>query len=535
MLLMMLPALLFAEPVGLLQAQRQAEAVMGKHMTRMPNTVTRSTADLQLPYYIFMAEDGMGFCIVAANDTLPAILGYSRENKVTSAEAMPDGLKLYLKHISLLESNKMDALDIQVSPVVEPLCPSSWGQDKPYNNLCPLKDGQACPTGCVATAMAQIMYRWQWPEQGIGYSWAKDGVGETYHGSLEHVYDWASMCATTAENIVSEAASEAVSTLLYDCGLSVNMNYKTDGSGAVSPIKAFYTNFGFIPTTLRVHHRDCYTADEWLALIKNELSNGRPIYYSAFETSAGGDLSGHAFIVDGYDETDYVHVNWGWDGTWNGYFPLARLNPGGHLYKVGQRMTLGIEPARNGETGTPIEYPFISSPLKCSIGTSMRKSQAFTVSVFDISNPNANSHTWQLSMGIFDTKGQMLGEIKSGPVPSVTLSSGYITSSGTTINCKLKDSTPNGDYALRLLFRESGDTEWLQPDIYGGFTKSAIYIRINGTKVDITDGTDYIRTAVRDVRNDSPFTINYYDLQGRPAVNPRQGIYVRNGRTVLFQ
>ena len=501
LILTLLPALSQAEPVDLLLARRQAESIIGKPMLQLQPAETRSLNACPPKYYIFRASDGIGFCIMAADDVLPPILGYSRESHVTQAEAIPDALKLYLQNIALLEGTEAYSPSQNTEPSVEPLCPCDWGQDAPYNNLCPKKNGQTCPTGCVATALAQIMYHWQWPKQGKGYSWAKDGNGATYSGTLEHTYDWAAMRPTTGENLNSEAASIAVATLLYDCGLSVNMNYDTDGSGAVSPIKALSTNFGYIPTTLRIHHRECYTAEEWMALIKNELIKGRPIYYAAAsETNGGKDAAGHAFVIDGYDTGDNVHINWGWDGTWNGYFPLARMNPGSYKFNLRQQMTIGIEPARNGETGTPIEYPYIGEDLKCNVSGSIQKSQTFTVTVANISNPNANSHSWQLSMGIYDITGQLLGEVKSGRVPPISLEPGYYLGSGVNITCKISDNYSDGLYAIRLMFREAGTEKWLLPDMVGGWLKNGIYIKIANKRVFFTDGTEYIATAVNDLQ-----------------------------------
>lgn len=518
----MLPALLSAEPVGLRKALRQAEAIVGKPMSRLQAPATRASEAAEPPYYIFAATDGEGFCIVAADDSLPAILGYSHEARVSAVEDMPEALKLYLLNAVALERPDASTPQAAQASEVAPLCPTQWGQDKPYNTLCPQKAGRRCPTGCVATALAQIMYRWKWPIQGKGYSWAKDGNGETYSGTLEHIYNWDAMRATTGENQNDSAAAEAVATLLYDCGLSVNMNYDTDGSGAITPSKALSANFGYVASTLRTHHRDCYSSSEWLAMIKHELDNGRPIYYAAMSSINGSDNGmGHAFIIDGYDVADNVHVNWGWDGTWDGFFPLARLNPGNNLFDLKQQMTVGIIPARNGETGTLLEFPYVSEPLKCSVSTSMQKTQAFTVTVGQVSNPNANAHTWQLSIGIFDTSGQMLGEVKSGPTPSVSLNPGYISGSQTNISCKLKDSYPDGLYALRLIFREAGTDEWQLPDMVGGFTKNGIYIKIAGKRVTFSDGAEYIAVGVRDIpqqdvstRADETLT-RVYDTAGR--------------------
>ena len=127
----MLPALLSAEPVGLRKALRQAEAIVGKPMSQLQAPATRASEAAEPPYYIFAATDGEGFCIVAADDSLPAILGYSHEARVSAVEDMPEALKLYLLNAVALE--RPDASTPQAAQACEvaPLCPTQWGQDKP--------------------------------------------------------------------------------------------------------------------------------------------------------------------------------------------------------------------------------------------------------------------------------------------------------------------------------------------------------------------------------------------------------------------
>jgi len=404
-----------------------------------------------------------------------------------------------------------------------PLLTTQWGQGYPYNTLCPTKGNQHCPAGCVATAMAQLLRYWQWPVQGKGYSWATDGNGETYSATLEHTYAWPAMLSTTREYADQPISAQAVAQLVYDCGLSVNMNYDTDGSGAATPVKAFYENFGYVPTSMRMYNAECFSAAEWFAMICAEIDQHRPLYFRATSLTSGGrDAAGHAFVVDGYDANGNVHVNWGWDGDFDGYYALSRMNPGGYQFTINQAALFGLTPARNGETGTPTEYLFVRDPLTCNQSGTVQKTLTFNVSVSNVWNLNGSPHTWQLSLGLFDINNQMVGEVKTGRVSSLTAepNHGY---SGTfaEIGCSLKGTYPDGDYAIRLIFRDYGTTEWLLPDMAGGIAKNAVYVTLKGSRVTFTDGAAYIATAIRDLPADAatPVTDDHlthvYDATGR--------------------
>ncbi len=505
---------LHATPIDRATAQQRAEQVLGRAVKAVSSETLRrapkqglQTADA---YYVFNAADGQGFAIIAADDAFGTVLGYSTTQAFPIDKSMPCALQLYLNTFS--KAAEIGARqEIAAEHVVaatgnqQQLCLTEWGQGVPYNTLCPKKDGQLCPSGCVATALAQLLYYWRWPVQGKGYSWAKDGNGETYSGTLEHTYDWTAMLPTTAENKASEAAAQAVAQLMYDCGLSVNMDFDSDGSRAQTPIKALCEHFSYIPSTMRMYHAECYTTAEWFDMLRHEINQNRPIYYSATSLTNGGkDAVGHAFIVDGYDAYGKVHVNWGWDGDFNGYFDLSKMNPGGYQFTINQAALLGLEPARNGETGTSVEYLLVRDPLSCTQTGTIQTSVTFDVSVSNVWNLNGSTHSWQLSLGLFDVTNTMLGEVKTGRVPGLSLDPGHgYKGEFAVIGCSLKGSYPNGDYAIRLVFRENGTREWLLPDMAGGLKKNAVYVKINGTRVTFTDGSEYIATAIRNINSGS--------------------------------
>ena len=234
---------------------------------------------------------------------------------------------------------------------VGPMLKTTWGQGAPYNSLCPTKVNkitkkeQHCPVGCVALALGQIMYYHAYPKMGKGRNayksfFDKDSVIAEF-GKTE--YKWEKMLTAYPFNYTGESV-KAVATLLFHCGVAVGMIYQLGGSSAFA-----YSNiprdmidyFRYEPDGIRYLSRQNYTKVEWMELIYNELSNGRPIFYSGNSDSQGG----HAWVLDGYNEKGEVHINWGWKGKDNGYFdPDLDVDDKTLDFKHHQAMIIGIKP-----------------------------------------------------------------------------------------------------------------------------------------------------------------------------------------------
>lgn len=292
--------------------------------------------------YTFVASNGEatayafnfdgGFVIVAADDCVSPILGYSDQGRF-DYETAPDGLRFMLGEISrfietMVEQGAATNGDIvcrwknleacgQMNPnrnypVVGPLIELKWNQDAPYNMYAP----GGCPTGCVATAMAQLMKYWEWPTTGTGeHSYFAAGYGEQYANFGATTYDWDHMLVSYNSGATQEE-KVAVATLMYHCGVSVDMMYAPDGSGAYSPDVPIAINTYFSYSDQATHIAKAgHTYDEWIALLKTNIDQQIPVYYSG-QSSEGG----HAFVCDGYDNDDLFHFNWGWGGAANGYF-----------------------------------------------------------------------------------------------------------------------------------------------------------------------------------------------------------------------
>ena len=324
-----------AKPVDVAKAQRLGLSFVQHKSLFAKNNVN----DVQLAYthhaangmatmYVFNFDGG--YVIVAADDSSSPILGYSDEGSF-DYESAPDGLRFMMDEISrgiatVVEQGIAATSDITLRwdnletfgylsanrgmPAVEPLIKVRWDQFSPYNMYAP----DNCPTGCVATAMAQLMKYWEWPVTGTGeHSYNAPLFGEQYANFGATTYDWANMIETYV-NGSTAAEKEAVATLMYHCGVSVNMNYEHDGSGAFSGDvpEAISTYFSYSDQAAYIQKGGNY--DEWIALLKKNLDQNVSLYYSGHS-----DDGGHAFICDGYDVDGLFHFNFGWGGSGNGW------------------------------------------------------------------------------------------------------------------------------------------------------------------------------------------------------------------------
>ena len=318
-------------------------------------------------YYIFNVSGG--FVIVSADDCVVPVIGYSTEG-IFTVDDMPANIRFFLDEYAreiegilstpLLARTPLTeqwraALSPECQPslrnvtTVTPLLTTLWDQNAFYNNLCPADTagpGGHVFAGCVATAMGQIMRYWQYPATGTGsHSYLANffSVDTSYgdYGMLSAnfgttTYDYSQM-PNRLTAFSSSTQVNAVATLLYHCGVSVEMQYGSGGSGAPSNVvpMALQAYFGY--PACSYESRASYTTSAWMSLIKSELERQRPVYYSGH-----GAQGGHAFVCDGYDANNYFHINWGWSGNNNGYFLLSNLNPGNMEFNTQHAAIIGL-------------------------------------------------------------------------------------------------------------------------------------------------------------------------------------------------
>lgn len=287
--------------------------------------------------YVFNRTGKAGYLIVAADDAVIPVLGYADSGSF-NAQDIPDGLQYWLdEYQRQFEYLKLHPDEVRVAQTIDkevkPLLTCNWHQSAPYNNECPTytsdEETKHSVTGCVATAVAQIMYYHKWPERGTGshsYNWRVNGqelvtLSADFSNS---VYDWDNMC-DNYDSSNTEVQNAAVAKLMSDVGISVNMQYgEVSGAYTADVVNALSAYFAY-DKSVQMYTRNDYDVTTWEKLIRDELDAARPIYYSGF-----GSSGGHAFVCDGYDTEGYFHFNWGWGGKSDGYFVLTMLNPREH-------------------------------------------------------------------------------------------------------------------------------------------------------------------------------------------------------------
>ncbi len=305
--------------------------------------------------WLIRAENG-GFVLISGDDAALPILGYdlqSQFNYPIDSPAVAAWIEALLDELWEIRTKNLDNSETKAewdtllestlpdrsqSRSVAPLITTQWDQGVPYNILCPEDaegPGGHVWAGCTAVAMAQVMRYWACPLQGSGsHSYYAGSYGVLSANFGQTTYNWSNMPDTCP------AGNMDIPLLLYHCGVSTNMQYSPVGSGASlgNAANALSQYFSYAPCTYtqRMH----YSQNDWNTMLRANLDAGRPIVYAA-----RSNTSGHAFNLDGYQNDDYFHFNWGWGGECNGYFYLDNLNPGTHSYNNDHEAILNIHPA----------------------------------------------------------------------------------------------------------------------------------------------------------------------------------------------
>lgn len=331
----------------------------------------------QAAFYIFNVGNNQGFVIVSGDDRINPILGYSDEGYFDEAKApsnMKNMLNEYAHQISMLdEFSGIDGAIAAAKNVVDtrnsiaPLITTKWDQARPYWNKCPQvqnEDGEYEPsyTGCVATAMSQIMKYYNYPAQttqvipSYQYGYGTGNMGEYITQTTEDLpvttFDWAHML-DSYNGSEDQVYTDAVATLMLYVGHAAHMTYALTASGTTDPYipKAFNNYFDY---NAQLVYRSDYDQQAWEDMVYQELVAGRPMVYNGRAGSGGG----HSFVCDGYEMGDYYHINWGWGGLGNGYFQLAIMNPhaagigassSAEGYNIDQTAIIGITPGYSGQ------------------------------------------------------------------------------------------------------------------------------------------------------------------------------------------
>ncbi len=350
-----LPLTLGAAPRTLSQMKQAAAKALQQH----PNTKKAAPQAGEMKvlkatdnYSIMGYAQGGGFAVVSADDLVPEVLGvsYAEYSEGRNAnfqwwlDAVNQAVSYVVAHGVKMKVTKPDPDKYPTS--VEPMLTTQWDQEAPYNNLCPVYSGSTrCLTGCVATALAQVLNYHQMPEHGLGKRTIYYNSQAVTANFANDFYDWEHMRNTYVEGDYTTEEADAVALLMRDCGVAVNMSYggPSEGSGAYSTDAAEGVRqyFGF--TDAQCVERDDYSEPAWMDMVYKELSENGPLYYGGADMQMGG----HAFVLHGYNAQGMVYVNWGWSGDEDGYYNISLLNPSYYTFSYGQDMIVGITSDRH--------------------------------------------------------------------------------------------------------------------------------------------------------------------------------------------
>jgi len=457
-----------------LQSKRQFasdDAVKLKYAATQRHKMSRSGVaphDVQdtVFYYVFNIDEkaGGGFVIISGDDAVTPILGYSDSGSYDE-ERLPPNFAYWMdclqEEIRYVMSQNLPQSDLVrqewdgymdggiVRLAVSPLLTTRWDQEAPYSDLCPMYNGSRTATGCVATAMAQIMYYHRYPARGVGQSAAYRT--ETTNINIPSVnfevnYNWNNMLNSYSSGSPTSQQRTAVATLMYHCGVSVQMDYgPASSAGSFDVLEAMTYHFDYDKSML-IKYRNFYANAAWDEMLKAQIDAGLPVYYRG-EGSAGG----HAFVCDGYDNSGRFHFNWGWGGSYNGYFVSSSLNPGSGstLLNQNQRIIVDIKP----NAGGTVPYDLILYNRFSTFVSSVQSNELFTVTATVGNVGEARFPGGFLGVALVNNSGQIVEIIGSNTLSAINADySGGLS----LISCRIPGSVVSGQYTLRAVFRTTG-------------------------------------------------------------------------------
>ncbi len=512
-----------ANPITRQQALQHAQEFLQQRGMNLQKAPLRNVPALKsgeiatenAPYYVFNIGDDNGFVIASGDDCAHEILGYSDKGHF-DAENMPDGLKdildFYAEQINYgSKSSKVAKPKTTTTyPAVEPMLTTEWGQHEPYNDNCPISPstGERCVTGCVATAMAQVMYYHR-----NNHSTSEVVKAIPSYGSVMVVQgvpkgspiDWDNML-DTYDSTATEVQRQAVANLMLYCGTSVEMGYGSSYSAAysgnVAPVLVNYFDY-YDDASWK--YRDYYTDTEWDTMVYEELGKGNPIYYTGTD---------HAFVIDGHDGNGYVHVNWGWDGTDNGHY---WLNGYIHGSTSTQTAIFGAVPNKSIPRLTTKKLSLTSSNVV--YGLTSRTSIPVSLEM-TVTNQMEETGTYEQAIGLYK-----LGELQSVLSPIKTISGiAPGASRKLSVSLELESTVEPEVFTLVPISRPSGSDKWQingNPDLF-------VTMSIYGGSAHFTVGTpgeegDIITFACDEVRR---LCVENWDMDGDGALSKEEAANV---------
>ena len=475
-------AMAWANPISQDQAKTLASRFMaGKSLTPVAmQRANRAPGQSHAAYYVFNAQASDGYIIVAGDDRAPAILGYSDNgtfDPTNVPEAMQGLLDSYAAQIAQLPDAMQAPQQLSRTPIA-PLLKCIWGQSEPFNIYLPytrttIDDNNVttawhAKTGCVATAMAQVMYYHKWPPRttqtipAYTSSTTNNGKTLTFNRPAMPVttLNWDAMKNAYNTTDSTQASGQAVAKLMECCDQALEMQFSASSSSAsVSDIPAALCNYFDYDATASYVKRASYSTTEWENLLYSELQAGRPVVYRGTKNPGG-----HAFVCDGCDASGLFHINWGWNSLSDGYFLLRDLNPDaqgiggsdgecGYIYDQG--MAIGIKP--NDGAVHAINVMFYEMDVISTTGTRTSSGNDFSATVKGrFQNITAYEGLFDYGWGLY--QGTTLKSVLSQSSRTDPLPSNYYITVERTLN--FGSGLTSGTYQLRPIFKEQNQSTW---------------------------------------------------------------------------
>lgn len=484
-----------------------------------------------------------GFVVLANDDAIEAVVGVSNKPYTNDTNINP-AFQWYLRAANAAIASRLTsghgysgaiAPSAPLPDHVNPLIETRWQQEAPFNNDVQKDDkGKPYLVGCVAITMTQIMRYYKYPTVGKGSnSYSMNGETLTADFSASP-YQWDKMLPIYEKGKYTDEEAKAVSELMRQVGISVNMDYKPGFSSSytMSAQNALINNFGYNPDMNR-YTRNYYSEQEWMDMVYKELSEQRPIYYSGNDSKWE---NGHAFVIDGYNAEGKVHVNWGWGGYQDGYFDIGILTPARSNYSYYQDMIVGIQPEQQGAW---------TSHLTLYYGDQLTieefSKQAIRMGEAKVWNVSSTPVNGTLAL-VIERNGQQRN-LKTTNYQAKDSYWKKISWSRVVIPADL----PDGDYQVYLRFKDDRDANWQVVRSEYGKPNSVVINIANGTFTikDKRTNYDWVTAIEAPTVSDAEAPISVYDLQGHkllqlPAaafsVNqlPLHGIYiVKQGKKTM--
>lgn len=498
----------------------QLKAIAARELsvsTTVEDTRATSISNMQMLQQLsdltVIGNHHVGFVVLANDDAIEAVVGVSNKPYTTDTNINPS-FQWYLRAANAAIANRIangqhySAAIAPAAPLpdhVAPLIKTKWRQEAPFNNDVQ-KDANGNPylVGCVAITMSQIMRYYKYPTVGKGsntYSMNGETLSADFSASP---YQWDKMLLSYDKGKYTDEEAKAVSELMRQVGISVNMDYKPNFSSSYtkSAQNALINNFGYNPNMNR-YTRNYYSEQEWMDMVYKELSEQRPIYYSGNDSKGG---NGHAFVIDGYNAEGKVYVNWGWGGYEDGYFDIGILTPeNSGDYSYYQDMIVGIQPQQQGAwmSHLTLDYGNHLTIKKLS-------RRAISMGEAKVCNVSSTPVNGTLALVIEGNGQQRNLETKNYQAKD----SYWKAISWERI--LIPKDLPDGDYQIYLRFKDDRDANWQVVRSEYGKPNSVVINIANGTITSKSDriNYDWVTAIETPTVSDAEAPVSVYNLQG---------------------